>query len=395
VSDLETVTRSESRRARHAARRILWAESSLPRVRACGTAGVGEGGAVTVRASGAGVERRGGIGDLAVCGRVWVCPVCSWKIANERQAELSAAIDKWESLGGQVVMVMLTMRHSKAQPLKLLWDGLSKGWAAATSGRAWVAEQEAYGIAGWVRVVEATHGVNGWHVHVHALLFVDQAVTLAGGSVLNVGPLMFQRWRKALMGHGLASPSAANGGLGIKVATAKSAAMLGRYLNKHTYNSDSAAWEIAGGSGKKAMGDHRAPFEILRDVVELGDADDLDLWHEWEQGSQGRRQMTWSKGIRAELLAGRELSDEEIAEAATLQGDVVATIPRQVWWEVWMWQSARLVDAVEADDDGKILLRLLEKGPGGKWQKRWLEATQRAARAAEWESSSLTRRAAS
>ena len=34
------------------------------------------------------------------------------------------------------------------------------------------------GCVGWVRTVEVTHGANGWHVHVHALLIwknqVDQ-----------------------------------------------------------------------------------------------------------------------------------------------------------------------------------------------------------------------------
>jgi hypothetical protein len=45
------------------------------------------------------------------------------------------------------------------------------------------------------------------------------------------------------------------------------------------------------------------------------DPDDSTLWQEWEQASEGRRQLTWSEGIRALAgLAEQERSDEDIAE---------------------------------------------------------------------------------
>ena len=56
------------------------------------------------------------------------------------------------------------------------------------------------------------------------------------------------------------------------------------------------------------------PTWVLLDRVSEGDADALDLWHEWERGSKGRRQITWSRGARQDFGLTAEQTDEEIAE---------------------------------------------------------------------------------
>jgi hypothetical protein len=366
VSVLNSVRRQESRRDRHAARRILWRESSVKRVRRCANFATEKAGCVTVKATGTGLDRRAGFGGLAVCGSTWACPVCSAKIAAHRQAELAAAIDAWENVGGQVVLLTMTMRHKRGQRLKTLWDALSYAWGSVTSGAPWQDAKAAYGVAGYTRVVEVTHGENGWHVHVHALLFVRAEVAaLWGQDVLDVGPVMFQRWREALIRKGMAAPVANSGGLDIRHATADTAKALGGYLAKSVYTANSAAWEVVGGQGKTAKRGNRTPFQILADAVALGDADDLDLWREWEQASQGRRQHTWSRGIRKQLrLADVESTDEEVAEADDLAGVVLAVIAPEAWRTGWRFRSAELLEAAEADDTGECLRVLLGEPPG-------------------------------
>lgn len=357
---LRAVARDEGRHARHAARRVLWAESSLSRVRGCGAIGLGPGGSVVVKATGVGADRRAGFGGLAVCGSTWVCPVCSWKIANHRQTELKGAIEAWEALGGQVMLLTLTMRHRRGQRLSTLWDGLSHAWGKVTSGKSWKRDQALYNVAGWTRVVEATHGANGWHLHVHALIFVDTSGVIPGQSVLDLGPAAFQRWKAGLVSQGLEAPLAAHGGLDVRMGTAASAAALGSYLTKGTYSAASASWEVVGGQGKTASRGNRAPFRILADIVDQGDADDLDLWHEWERGSKGRRQQTWSRGFRSLVaLPAVALGDEEVVELDELHGEHLAVISLQDWRSTWRWRSSEVLAAAEADDSGDAVRVLL------------------------------------
>lgn len=48
---------------------------------------------------------------------------------------------------------------------------------------------------------------------------------------------------------------------------------------------------------------------------------------EWERASKGRRQIQWSAGLRAALLGDEpELTDEQLAELAELEGQVVAEV---------------------------------------------------------------------
>jgi len=60
-------------------------------------------------------------------------------------------------------------------------------------------------------------------------------------------------------------------------------------------------------------------------VIDQGDADALDRWHEFQRASKGRRQLTWSKGLRERLGLRAEKSDEEVAgeELGTKEDDLV------------------------------------------------------------------------
>lgn len=357
--------RTDRRAERYAARRVLWRESSLKRVRSCGHHAVAEGG-VAVKAQGSGATRSAGFAGLASCGSVWACPWCSAKVSAHRQAELRTALHTWQSDPGRsVVMVTLTMRHRDGQALRHLWDANAYAWGKVTSGRGWQTDQHSLAIAGWVRVVEVTHGQNGWHVHVHALMFLDDG-DQQDWEVDFVGQQMFTRWRAALVRKGFAAPLANSGGLDVK-RIGGDAAPLADYFTKTVYSADDsadrAALEVARGDLKSGRSGNRSPFQILRDVVAIGDADDLDTWHEWEAGSRGRRQMTWSRGFRDQVLAEPERTDEDIADEDH-GGDVLVVLDGPTW-SLWRDHGVQLLRAAEADDTGDALALLLRAGPDG------------------------------
>ncbi|MGA2927956.1 MAG: protein rep [Solirubrobacteraceae bacterium] len=276
-------------------------------------------------------DKRAGYSGLVTCGSVWACPCCSAKIQSERTDELTRALTVVAERGWRVAMVTLTMRHRRGQALAELWDALSPAWAAAltTDRRVQRAKRRA-GVQGWVRRVEATHGENGWHLHVHALVFFN-------GDPKALDELRSAAWAGWLRRLGRAGFDADERvEIDLRELSLEQArGELARYLNKVTYESAGrAARELAGQLGKRGRRGTRTPFDVLADLTAIGEADDLAIWREWEQASRGRRAITWSdRGkLRKELLADEpERTDEEIAEATDGLGETVALLTRDPW----------------------------------------------------------------
>jgi hypothetical protein len=89
--------------------------------------------------------------------------------------------------------------------------------------------------------------------------------------------------------------------------------------------------ELARGDLKASRADALLPFELLDYFRATGDRDALDVWHEYERATFGRRAIEWSQGHQARLLPDdRELTDREIAEAE-VGGVDVAVLPPETW----------------------------------------------------------------
>lgn len=348
--------RDVARRGRRAEalawRSRLWAWSSLPRLRHCGRfSHTGVGGAV-LRLSNTDTGRRAGLAGLQSCGSVWACPICARRIASQRSGEVRRVLEAVADTGGSAVLLTLTMRHRAGQRLTDLWSALSAAWGAVTSGRAWSAEQDRYGVLGWVRTVEATHGEHGWHLHVHAVLVFDGPVSVDMAGEL--GGRMFGRWERALSRRGLASVQD-RGGLDVREVrmTADSLDRVAEYLSKITH-------EITSPSTKDGRFGNRSPFAILRDALATGLADDAELWITWEQSSHGRRQLTWSRGLRDWAGLHVERTDDEIV-AQDIRGDDVLVIPAESWPRVRA-EVADLLDAVELGGLGAAMRWMNSRG---------------------------------
>src|SRR4051812_23358040 len=151
---------------------------------------------------------------------------------------------------------------------------------------------------------------------------------------------MWQRWTRVLERKGLTSWKH-RGGVDVRMAS------LGTDNLAHYFNK--LAREVTYSHMKEARGG-RSPFKILTDGLQTGDADDLDLWGEWEEASFGRRQLTWSLGVHdLRKLAELEdqLTDEEIVEE-DLAGEDTIALPCPTW-EVLLRQelTTDLLDAAE------------------------------------------------
>ena len=330
--------------------------TGLRRVSNCGRVPLTEDGAVYLRAR-TGDDCKAGFGGLTTCGSVWACPVCSAKVAVTRIAELDKLLQWNAERGGSVAMATFTMSHHKGHRLKTVWDALSAAWSHMTQGRAaqdgpWkrlrVVELDG---DGYVRVVEVTHGDNGWHVHIHLLLLFDREFITTGTAEALAGEL-FKTWSAGLGKHGFTASW--EHGVDVRVCrgSEQSREMLSDYFNKMSY-------EAAGGRFKSGRKGGRTPFELLADGLETGNADDLELWLEWEQASKGRRQLLWSRGLK-KRVGIEDLTDEEIA-AEKDEGETLLVLPRLSWRQVWP-VAVELLDATEQGGVAGAMVWLDDRG---------------------------------
>lgn len=316
----EVPKRAKLRRRRYRGREVNWEESNLKRCRDCGRVAVTPGGSVAVR------EMSGMVGfaGLSTCGSVWSCGVCNAKIMARRQIEIGTAVEVWRAQGGQVLFGTMTMRHWSFHRLDTLWSSVSKAWGKVTTGRNWLLNKRRHGIVGWLRVVEVTFGErNGWHVHIHYLVFEEPGAIRADADKLKAS--MFGRWAKAMEALGLPAPLIE--GQDLHVLDGAADQQLSRYFTKAVHQEKRIGLELTSSQTKTARvvyGTYSV-WKFLDDVIDNGDADALGYWHEFQRASKGRRQLTWSKGLRELLDLRAEKSDEDIAaeELGTRDNDLV------------------------------------------------------------------------
>ncbi|MBB5366475.1 protein rep [Deinococcus humi] len=105
-----------------------------------------------------------------ICANGWACPVCSAKIAEKRRGLLEKGLAAHLANGGGVYHMLLTVPHTrKDKPLGLVADLLA-AFVRLCSGK-YALSVLVPGYVGLVRSLEVTHGDNGWHPHLHVLIF--------------------------------------------------------------------------------------------------------------------------------------------------------------------------------------------------------------------------------
>lgn len=334
-------TGSAARRRRYELQKT--AADLLPGHRVCGC------GWRPIQGGQLGISRRGTkhfISHAAVCGSVWSCPVCAAKIASTRSDELRAAVDAWTAQGGAVWLLTLTIDHTAKDDLhnllKRFTQAMSKLWAGRWS-KVWRLE---HGQVGIVRNLEVTWGLsNGWHPHCHALLFVsaDADPTAAEHDIKH-------RWQQVAARFGFSV--SLQRGARIDAPDDDLADYLAKYASKaDTGSSWGFAEELTWSNIKVARGARFTPFTLLAacDSSDVGAAP--ALFQEYADAFKGRRQLYWSRGLRAFLGLTKELSDEDVAHAHDEQSVFVTAISTDIF--CYIKARGLLCDLLDvADDDG-------------------------------------------
>lgn len=353
-SDVERFADSVSARRRNARfrqREFLASMSSLQRVRICGRRRADGEMGVPIRI---GCDGRAYYANVQLCASVHACPVCAAKIRNRRAQEITAACAAAWAMGMGIEFVTLTMPHDCGDRLAGLLVAVRDAYNATRSGRAADDERDGLGIVGTIKALETTHGRNGWHPHLHVLVFTRKPLSVRQRRVLRNG--WHARWADAIERAGYRRPLRKL----CDVRQVWSASGVGRYTAK--VDDVTVGMEIARSDLKQGqLAEHRSPWRILADLQERGVADDLSLWHEYERAMKGKYALRWSKGLRSLLGVAPAATDESIA-AETMGGEPIAVVSAALFPVVMRTRGLALhVLQVAENDGGDAVDELLAK----------------------------------
>jgi hypothetical protein len=216
-----------------------------------------------------------------------------------------------------------------------------------TSGRQWVDFKAEFGLAGWVKTVEVTHGANGWHPHIHVLLFVDAPMNYFDreDEFRALRRFMRERWIRYFEKRHDRNVSR-EFGTRFDPVKADESDQVGMYCTK-------AGYELAMADAKIGRADgHRHPFAIAHDAAEWGDKADVMLLREWIVASKRRRSIQWSGATVKAYVADVDKTDDELAAEEQIGDQALLIVERDLWRELVGSNFTARVDFLQLFEDG-------------------------------------------
>lgn len=292
---------------------------------------------------------------LQVCASVWACPVCAAKISERRRAELVTAVALAKVREWPVMLLTVTVPHGLGDDLKHLLDQIHDAWRRTSTGRAGKNFRKQIGLAGTVRSLEVTYGANGFHPHLHVLLFLKNS----DFSPAQVQRLFAPIWQDACVKSGLPRPSDEHG---CRVDDGSRAAS---YASKWGLES-----ELTKSHMKHGKQGSRTPWDFLRAFLTKSEGweQSAHLFRTYAQTFKGRRQLYWSNGLRDSLALGEQASDEEIAAVQEDNAQYLAEITDDQWRAILFTKSETAVlDMAEQHPEA---LPLMLDGLVSTWHRK-------------------------
>ena len=85
---------------------------------------------------------------------------------------------------------------------------------------------------------------------------------------------------------------------------------------------------------------HRTPWDLLRDFEQTGDLESGTLFKQFASAFTGKRQLVFSRGLRADLCMQPERTDREIAEEEEDDAILLGSLTDSEW-NLILWRRAR------------------------------------------------------
>ncbi|MFM8330375.1 MAG: protein rep [Candidatus Methylumidiphilus sp.] len=266
-------------------------------------------------------HQRAFVSGVYRCASVWCCPICSAKISERRRVRIQTACDEWQSQACPVFLFTGTFPHGLGDDLPAILSALLSAWRKTTDTRQGRAARLKSGILGTVRSVEITYGRNGWHPHIHALLFMQPN----SPPPYDVELILREIWQNSCIAVGLPMPSDDHG---LRI---DSGDMAGSYLSKSNHWGKSS--EVVRSYIKSSRVDSITPWDMLRLVfspyINSRESRKYEqLFIDYARAFQGKRQLFASKFISQFIAMA---SDAALANDSEDKADLLAEITERQW----------------------------------------------------------------
>lgn len=297
-------------------------------------------------------------GGVQMCKSVWHCPICAAKISERRREELSEALriwsEEWTSETHRLILVTFTLQHQAGENLRVVLDALRRARRLLTSGRGAQELADTHAVVGMVRSLEITHGQNGWHPHMHVLMFFDREVR-----IIAFEQVMKERWGQCVEAVG--RYASWQYGCDVRFSDRDIAEYVAKWGKEPQWT---PAHEVTKAVAKAGRKGGRTPLQLLSNYLS-GDQAAGRLWLQYAVNFKGERQLWWSHGLRERLGLEAEKTDEEIAVEQEEIAVVLASLSVGAW-RVVVSNDARgeLLDVAASGDPAQVQAFLSRLGVG-------------------------------
>jgi hypothetical protein len=284
---------------------------------------------------------------VTTCKSVWTCPTCSARICAVRQAELSEGMKNWVAQGGYTWLMTLTFPHEKGEALAELLPAFAKATTHFKNSKTYKRILAKGVRKGSVSSLEVTLGENsGWHPHRHDLVFStpDTFGEVTEGEKGRLSSRLIDelkgQWYESLRKAGLCEPHERSDVLahGLDIRGGQYAAeYIAKFGKEQKWGLSREITMHAAKVGTDNKGAH--PFQLLA-WAEEGDGLAVEQFREYAEAFEGKRMLTWSRGLKKELTGLDDTTDEQAADQVLPEEAAVGTIDSEALSVI---QSRRLL----------------------------------------------------
>ncbi|MGH2478057.1 MAG: hypothetical protein ACRDHW_00160, partial [Ktedonobacteraceae bacterium] len=262
--------------------------------------------------------------------------------------------------GGAVYLVTYTCSHKVGDDLPATIAAFTQARREMRQQRSYRKARAAFGNPTPVVAWEITWSpLNGWHYHVHELLFVLDV------SQATMTPDEFEataraEWADAAARHGLTMNEHGFDFKSTRGAIADYIAKFGHEPQRRPWGVEDEATKSGSKSGrvvvkgaKKSI--HLTPFQMLtmldEGIEQVFGYDLAVLFREYAFAVKGKPQIRWGAGLRKALGLGVEKTDEQLVEESQDGPRCLGMIPAEDWRRVVANDArAELLEQVRSGD---------------------------------------------
>jgi hypothetical protein len=331
------------------------------------------------------------LANVITCGSGWVCPVCNPKITEHRREDLYKAQVEWLKQGGSCMLLTLTTEHEAHESIDAVLARISDAQDRFTNHKfvkktfgtstATVMQREAKGKPvveqihgthqrlGYVRSLEVTHGVNGWHPHFHIVLFMHDDSLLTDGTTTQK---LAEVWVECLIKAGADKHKVNDllrNALDLRGGDYVSDYILKFGREPIHVNGWTIAHEVTKANSKMAARNiggewHYTPFQLLGYATD-GDIEAAALFKQFALAFTGKRMNYWTNGLK-DYFGINDIDDEDLAQESTeaeVEEELVIYLNPNEWRQILQSNARAELLEVAAALGREGVIAFLEKLP--------------------------------